>query len=88
MKLCQFCFETCHEKCRINSEKDNCIISNEINSIFPMTKFACDCGIKMKHIPNNFMEKGKISCPMFDIDKRVSQIILWKKEKFLVQCLI
>ena len=71
MKLCQFCYETCHLKCRINCEKDTCIISNETNAIFPMIKFACDCGIKMKHFPNNYMEKGKISCPMFDIDKNI-----------------
>ena len=34
-----------------------------------MIKFACDCGIKMKHVPNKSISKENNSCPMFYIDK-------------------
>ena len=69
IKLCKYCFLTCHDKCRNNSDKDYCSLNKDNQLISPMIKFACDCGIKMKHVPNKSISKENNSCPMFYIDK-------------------
>ena len=65
MKLCKYCYDDFHLKCReINN---NLIIKTEINDnyIIPFgVKFYCDCGIILKHKVKNLSNKDSIFCPM------------------------
>ena len=70
MKLCKYCYDDCHLKCReINN---NLIIKTEINDnyIIPFgVKFYCDCGIILKHKVKILSNKDSIFCPMIFFDK-------------------
>ena len=56
-KLCKYCNEVCHKICREKCEMEKCIITKENYEIIPQIPFYCDCGIKMKHIPNKKKKK-------------------------------
>ena len=70
MKLCKYCYEDCHLKCR---ESNNSIITKfEIKNSFKIpfgNKFYCDCGIIMKHKVKSISNKNLIFCPMIFLDK-------------------
>ena len=42
-KLCKFCYENCHEKCRKEYETEKNKFSKEKYEIFPYIKFSFDC---------------------------------------------
>ena len=56
-KLCKYCNEVCHKICREKCKMEKCIITKENYEIIPQIPFYCDCGIKMKHIPNKIKKK-------------------------------
>ena len=70
MKLCKYCYDDCHLKCR--EIYNNLVIKTEINENYKVpfgVKFFCDCGIIMKHKVKTLSNKDSIFCPMIFFDK-------------------
>ena len=78
-KLCKFCYDNCHKKCRRKLE----IIRPEIVKAEKLEnqKFFCFCGTNLKHIPNKIKIKNLIP-----IDKELNVDIYFCHNHGIVIC--
>ena len=64
---CSFCYFNCHMHCRSLVSKDNDKAKETLNYLGEKD-FACYCGIRLKHKPDQFIPKQIISCTMSQLD--------------------
>ena len=67
--ICDFCYNFCHEKCRRTLIDNPEIIMKKEKLGFQ--KFACYCGIELKHIFDLNVKQNKGNCNMMQLDKEL-----------------
>ena len=67
--MCHFCHRTCHKNCRETLIQDPKDVAKKEK--FGFQKFACHCGVAIKHIVDLKKEKGKITCSMMQLDQEL-----------------
>lgn len=63
--ICVACYDTCHK---------NCIKKTKSDYEFKEYPFTCTCGVR-KHFVNSKAKKGKVHCPLTELDKKQTILI-------------
>ena len=86
--FCQFCYESCHNKCRSFNyyPSNSSFLRIKESSSINCKTFACDCGIVLKHIIKQIEKKELISCPLaiFDQTFLSSQMFYCDEDKMFL----
>ena len=67
--MCHFCHKFCHEKCRGTLLQDNLII--EKREKLGLQKFACHCGVTLKHTFDLNIISKRTNCNMMKLDQEL-----------------
>ena len=65
--LCDYCYKNCHQKCRKSSKEDEKYFLEK--EFFNIQRFACFCGLYLKHTFEDVKNKIKVSCTMMKLDQ-------------------
>ena len=67
--ICRFCHQFCHQNCRGSLVEDPEIIIKREK--FGFQKFACHCGVSLKHTINLNITSNKSNCSMMQLDQEL-----------------
>ena len=67
--ICRFCHKSCHEKCRDTLIQDPEIIIKKEK--LGLQKFACHCGVGLKHTFDLNISSNKSNCSMMQLDQEL-----------------
>jgi hypothetical protein len=67
--ICEFCHTFCHQKCRATLIEDIKVIEKKESLGFQ--KFACYCGVELKHILSLKVKSNKGDCNMMQLDQEL-----------------
>ena len=67
--ICRFCHKFCHEKCRGTLLQDNLTV--EKKEKLGIQKFACHCGVTLKHIFDLNIISKRTNCNMMQLDQEL-----------------
>ena len=65
--ICKYCYLTCHSYCRSNYSFNPDKLREE-NNYLNEKEFACYCGIRLKHKPDEINIKKLIPCNLLELD--------------------
>ena len=70
--ICRFCHKFCHEKCRGTLIEDPKVTEKKEKLGFQ--KFACHCGVEIKHMFDLNIKSNKTNCNMMQLDQELNII--------------
>ena len=65
--ICKYCYDTCHAYCRSNYDFNPDKLREE-NNYLNEKEFACYCGIRLKHKPDEIIIKQLVPCNLIELD--------------------
>ena len=68
--ICRYCHKFCHEKCRGMLVEDPEFVMKKEKLGFQ--KFACHCGIELKHTFDLNIKSNKLNCSMMQLDQELN----------------